>query len=75
MGLLYLYLVITLCLCILYDLTANSKLLPYTTISEWFRITEVESVYFAVRTGSLHKQTRLLFNLLNAELNPICWHY
>ena len=30
-------------------------LLPYTSSTDWFFITEVESVYWAVRTESLYK--------------------
>jgi len=32
----------------------RQRLLPYTTLADWFCITEVESAYCAVRTGSLY---------------------
>jgi len=34
----------------------KQRLLPYTTLADWFCITEVESVYCAVRTVSLYKK-------------------
>ena len=33
----------------------QQRLLPYTILADWFCITEVESVYCAVRTESLYK--------------------
>ena len=33
----------------------RQRLLPYAALADWFCITEVESVYSAVRTDSLHK--------------------
>jgi hypothetical protein len=47
--------VLTLLLCVLYDLTTNSDFFPDTTFADWFYITEMESVYSAVRTRSLYK--------------------
>jgi hypothetical protein len=42
------YLVLTLLLCVL------QVLLPCTTLTDWFSVTEVDSVYCAVRTESLY---------------------
>ena len=44
------YMVLTLYLNIWY------RLLPCTALTDWFCITEVESVYSAVRTGSVYKK-------------------
>jgi len=33
----------------------QQRLLPYTILAEWFCITDVDSVYSAVRTESLYK--------------------
>jgi len=35
--------------------------LPYTALSDWFCITEMESVYCAVRTESLPKTTAFVY--------------
>jgi len=51
------YMVFKLRLIVLYGL------LPYTSLTDWFCIIEVESVYCAVRTESLHKEDRF-FSLL-----------
>jgi len=45
--------VLTLRLCVLYG--SHNKLLPYTTLADWFCITEVECVYCAVHTDSFYK--------------------
>jgi len=45
--------VLTLRLSVLYELS------PSTTLTDWFCITEVESVYCAVRTESLYKIDKL----------------
>jgi len=47
--------VLTLRLCALSGSQNRQRLLPYTTLADWFCITEVESVYSAVRTESLYK--------------------
>jgi hypothetical protein len=47
--------VLTLCLCVLHGSHSRQHLLPYKTLADWFCITEVESVYCAVRTESLYK--------------------
>jgi len=47
--------VLALRLCVLYGSQNRQRLLPYTTLADWFCITEVESVYCAVRTESLYK--------------------
>jgi hypothetical protein len=49
----------TLRLCVLYGSQNKQQLLPYKTLRDWFSITEVESVYSAVRTESLYKTARL----------------
>jgi hypothetical protein len=48
------YLVPTLHLCVLYGSQNKQQLLPYKTLRDFF-ITEVESLYSAVRTDSLNK--------------------
>jgi len=47
--------VFTLCLCVLYGSQNKQRLLPYTALTDWFCITEVESVYCAVRAETLYK--------------------
>ena len=49
------YVMLTLRLCVLYGSQNKQRLLPYTSLADWFCITEVESVYCAVRTESLYK--------------------
>jgi hypothetical protein len=49
------YLVLTLRLCFMYGPQNKQRLLPRTTLTDWFCITEMESVYCAVRTESLYK--------------------
>jgi hypothetical protein len=49
------YMVLTLRLCVLYGSHNKQRLLPYTALAEWFCITEVESVYCAVRTDPFYK--------------------
>jgi hypothetical protein len=47
--------ILTLRLCVLYGFHKRQRLFPYTTLANWFCIiTEVESVYCAVRTESLY---------------------
>ena len=45
-------------------ISQQTALLPYTSLAEWFCITEVESVYCAVRTESLYKTGTLVFKWL-----------
>ena len=47
--------VFTLRLCVLYGSQNRQRLLPYTALTDWFCVTEVESVHSAVRTESLYK--------------------
>jgi len=47
--------VLTLCLCVVYGSQNKQRLLPYTSLTDWLCITEVDSVYCAVRTDSLYK--------------------
>jgi hypothetical protein len=42
-------------LCVLYGPQNKQQLLPYTILRDWFCVTEVDSVYCAVRTEFLHK--------------------
>jgi len=42
--------VLTLRLCALYGYQNKQRLLPYTTLADWFRITAVESVYCTIGT-------------------------
>jgi hypothetical protein len=53
--------VLTLRLCVLYGSQNRQRLLPYTALTEQYHITEVESIYSAVRTGSLHKTACFVF--------------
>jgi len=50
-----LYALPTLYLCDLYLSENKQRLVPLTALTDWFFITEMESVYSAVRTGSLNK--------------------
>jgi len=45
----------TLYLCVLYLSENKQRLVPLTAQTNWFFITEMKSVYSAVRTGSLNK--------------------
>jgi len=47
--------VLTLRLCVLYGSHSRQRLLPHTVLADKFCITEVESVYCAVRTESFCK--------------------
>ena len=49
------YMLPTLYLCVLYVSHNKQRLSPYTTLADWFCITEFESVYCAVRTEPLYK--------------------
>jgi hypothetical protein len=49
----------TLRLCVLYGSQNKQQLLPYKTLRTSVFITEVESVYSAVRTESLYKTDTL----------------
>ena len=40
---------------VVYGRQNKQRLLPYTLLTDWFRVTEVESVYSAVRTESFYK--------------------
>jgi len=46
---------LTLRLCVLYGSNNKQRLLPYTTLADWFGKTDVEGVYCAVRTECLYK--------------------
>jgi len=39
----------------------QQQLLPYTELADWFCITDVESVYCAVRSESLYKTDTFIF--------------
>jgi hypothetical protein len=47
--------VLTFLFCVVYGSQNKQQLLPYTILTECFFITEVHSVYCAVRTECLHK--------------------
>jgi hypothetical protein len=51
------YLVLTLCLCVWYGSPNKQEtfFLPYTALTDWSFITEVLSVYCAVRFESSYK--------------------
>jgi hypothetical protein len=53
--------VFTLRLCVSYGYQNKQRLLSYTSLKDWFFITEVESVYCAVRTESLYKTDTFRF--------------
>jgi hypothetical protein len=58
--------VLTLRLCVLYGSHSRQRLLPYTTLADWFCVTEVERVFTAWYALSPYiKQTRLVFKGLN----------
>jgi hypothetical protein len=46
---------LTLCLRVFYGSQSIQRLLAYTKLSDWFCITDVESVYYAVRSESVYK--------------------
>ena len=46
---------LTLGLCVVYGSQNKQQFFPYTTLTDWFCISEVESVYRTVRTESLRK--------------------
>jgi len=52
--------VLTLLLSVLYGSQNRQRLLLYTSLTDWFFITVVESVYSAVRTDSLYKADYVL---------------
>jgi len=58
--------VLTMRLCVVYGSQNKVRLLSYTTLAHWFCITEMESVYCAVRNVSLYK-TRLVFKGLKHD--------
>jgi hypothetical protein len=60
--------VLTLNLCVLYGSQNKRQLLPYKTLRDWFCITEVDSVYSAVRTESLYKTDTFVFKGLKKTL-------
>jgi hypothetical protein len=47
--------VLALLLCVVYGSQNKQRHLPYTSLTDCFLITEVESVYCAVRTEFLYK--------------------
>jgi hypothetical protein len=47
----------------------KQQLLSYTTLADWFCITEIASVYCAVRTESLYKKVLLVFKGLSCGYN------
>jgi hypothetical protein len=54
------YVVLTLRLCFVYGPQNKQRLLPHTSLTDWFCITEVESVYCAVRSEFLYKTDTFL---------------
>jgi hypothetical protein len=65
--------VLTLRVCVLYGSQNKQQFLPYTALADWFCITEVESVYSAVRTESLYKTDT--FSLKRVEVNSAIWRH
>jgi hypothetical protein len=48
---------LTMIFCVLFGSQNKRRILLYTALTEWFRIAEVKSVYFAVRTESYKTDT------------------
>ena len=55
-----LYVMLTFSLCVFLGPQNKQQLLPYVTLTDWFCITKVESVYCAVRTESWYKTDTFL---------------
>jgi len=51
-----LYIVISWNVCVVYGSRNKQKILPYAVLKDWVFITEVESVYCAVRKESLYNR-------------------
>ena len=49
--------------------------LPYTTLTDWFYTTEMESVYYAVRTQSLYKADTFRLYRFNCVFTNVCFPY
>jgi len=49
------YMVLTQRLYVVYGPQNKQRLLPHTTLTDWFCVIEVENVYCAVRAESLYK--------------------
>jgi hypothetical protein len=54
--------VLTLRLYVVYETQDKQQHLSFTTLAEWFYITEVEIVHWAVRTESIHKTDSFLLH-------------
>jgi hypothetical protein len=65
------YMVLTLRLCVLYGSQYRQRLLPYTSLAYWLCITEVESVYSAVRTECLYKTDAFNLQMFNADVKEM----
>jgi DNA gyrase/topoisomerase IV subunit A len=50
--------VLTLCECVVYGSQNKQRLLPYTSLRDWFCTTEVESVYCAVCSKFLYRMDK-----------------
>jgi hypothetical protein len=55
---------------VLFGSKNRQRSLPYSTLADWFRITEFESVYCVVRTESLHKTRLKLIHTYHAVPLP-----
>ena len=64
------HMALTLLLFVFYGFQNRQRVLPYSTLSDCVRITEVESVYCAVRTES-YKEIRFVFRELTYEINYV----
>ena len=49
------YFLLTFCLCVVYGFWNKQCLLLYTTLTDWFRTSQVESVYCAITTEFVNK--------------------
>ena len=70
-----LFVVVYPTVCGLYGSQNKQQLLPYTELTKGFCITEVESVYYAVRTESLYEIDTFSFSRVQIICPPRIQHY
>jgi hypothetical protein len=63
------YVLLTLRVCVLYGSQNKQRLLPYTALGDWFCITDVDSVYCAVRTELLYKTETSMLQRVKLDHN------
>ena len=59
---------LTLHVCVVYEFQKNTANFPHAALTEWFCITEVESVYCAVRAECYVKRTHFVFKVLKVKV-------